>query len=118
MHDGERRDPNDRLASLGLRFRKILVDQAVQSAALLENDCSHDELSISGRRCARDSTGRREVAGSAGKEVADCRRDLRGVGLQREMSGIEEAYDGVRDVPFERLSARRQEERIVLAPHR
>src|SRR2546428_12682192 len=62
--------------------------------------------------------GVRRFAKSAGKEVADGRRDLRGVGLQREMAGVEEADDGVRDVALERLRARRQEERVVLAPHR
>ena len=51
------------------------------------------------------------------QEVTDGRRDLRGVGLQREMPGLEEADDGVRDVALERLRARRQEERVVLAPH-
>jgi hypothetical protein len=33
------------------------------------------------------------------------------------MPGLEEADDGVRDVALERLRARRQEERVVLAPH-
>src|SRR5262249_10189634 len=55
---------------------------------------------------------------SAGKEVANGRGDLRGVGFQREMPGVEEADNGVRDVALERLGARRQEERVVLAPHR
>ena len=52
------------------------------------------------------------------EEVADGRRDLRGVRLQREMPGIEETHDRVRDVAFERLGPWRQEERVVLAPHR
>src|SRR5208337_3503504 len=56
--------------------------------------------------------------GSAGKEFANGRRDLRGMCLQREMSGIEEAHDRVRHVALERLGARRQEEWIVLAPGR
>jgi hypothetical protein len=34
-----------------------------------------------------------------------------------KMPGLEEADDGVRDVALERLRARRQEERVVLAPH-
>jgi hypothetical protein len=38
-----------------------------------------------------------------GKKVADGRRNLRGVCLQREMAGIEEAHDRVRDVTLERL---------------
>ena len=54
----------------------------------------------------------------SGEEVADGRRDLRCVRLQSEMAGVEEAHHRVRDVALERLGARRQEERIVLAPHR
>src|SRR6516164_7501553 len=34
------------------------------------------------------------------------------------MTGVEEAYDRVRDVALERLGALRQEKRVVLAPHR
>src|SRR5271156_5324976 len=60
----------------------------------------------------------RAGAGSVGEEFADGRGDLRGVRLQREMAGIEEADDRVRNVALERLGARRQEERIILAPHR
>src|SRR5262249_42628267 len=44
--------------------------------------------------------------------------DLRGVGLQREVAGVEESDQCVRNVALERLRTRRQEERIVLAPHR
>ena len=40
------------------------------------------------------------------------------MGLEREMSGVEKAHDRARDVVLERLGARRQEERIVLAPRR
>src|ERR1700679_1508466 len=40
------------------------------------------------------------------------------MGFQRKMAGIEEAHGGARDVALERFGARRQEERIVLAPHR
>src|SRR5271156_2211374 len=52
------------------------------------------------------------------QEAANFRRDLRGMSLQREMSGIEEPHARIRHVALERLGARRQEERIVLAPHR
>src|ERR1700722_3848460 len=55
---------------------------------------------------------------SAGEESADCVRNLPDMGLQREMSGIEEADDRVREIALERLRSRRQEERVVLAPHR
>ena len=37
--------------------------------------------------------------------------------LQREVSGVEEAHDRFRNVAFEGLGARRQEEGIVLAPY-
>jgi len=53
-----------------------------------------------------------------GQEVADGGRDLRGMGLQREVAGVEEAHDRVRHVAPEGLSARRQKKRIVLSPHR
>ncbi len=53
---------------------------------------------------------------SAGKEVTDGRRDLRGVRLQREVAGVDEADDRIRDVALKCLGARRQEEGIVL-PH-
>src|SRR4029077_18993684 len=65
-----------------------------------------------------DARGGRQLEGQRGKEVADRSGDLGGMRLQREMAGIEEADDRVRDIPFERLGARRQEERIVLAPYR
>src|SRR5580698_6073801 len=38
--------------------------------------------------------------------------------LEREVTGLEEANDGVRHVPLEGQRTRRQEERIVPAPHR
>src|ERR1700730_11718504 len=50
------------------------------------------------------------------EELADSRRNLRGVGLQGEMSGVEEAHNRVRNVALERLSPLRQEKRVVLAP--
>ncbi len=37
---------------------------------------------------------------------------------RREMPGVEEAHDRVRNVALERLGPLRQEERVVLAPHR
>src|SRR5262245_40708823 len=54
---------------------------------------------------------------SAGKKVAHCSGNFRGVGLQREVSGVKKAHDCVWVVAFERLGTRREEERIVLAPH-
>lgn len=52
---------------------------------------------------------------SARKEAADRIRNVAGVGLQREMSGIEEAHARFGDIAFERFGARGQEKRIVLA---
>src|SRR5262249_1913691 len=52
------------------------------------------------------------------EEVADRRRDLLGMCFQREVAGVEEAHDGTRNIALERFRARRQEERVVLAPHR
>src|SRR5262245_1148085 len=52
------------------------------------------------------------------EEVADRRGDLRGVRFQREVPRIEEADDHTRNIALERLGARRQEERVVPAPHR
>src|SRR5262245_26192803 len=51
-------------------------------------------------------------------EVAGRRRDLSGMRLQREVARLEEADHCARNVALERLGARRQEERVVLAPHR
>src|SRR5262245_35045820 len=52
------------------------------------------------------------------KEPSDRRGDLVAVCLERKVAGIKEAHIGVRDVAFECLRTRRQEERIVLTPHR
>src|SRR5262249_4092341 len=51
------------------------------------------------------------------QEIADDLADLARMRLQREVTGIEEADDGGWHVALERLRARRQEERIVPAPH-
>ena len=53
-----------------------------------------------------------------GQELAHRRADLAGVGLQREMAAIDEADVGRGHVALEGLGARRNEERVVLAPHR
>src|SRR5262249_40755937 len=44
---------------------------------------------------------------SGGKERAHCCGNIRGVGLQRKVSGIEEAHDRTRNVAFERLGTLR-----------
>src|SRR5262245_65596331 len=51
-------------------------------------------------------------------EVADGRRDFPRMRLQREVTRLEEADHRTWNVALERLGARRQEERIVLAPRR
>jgi hypothetical protein len=53
-----------------------------------------------------------------GEEIADGRRDLDGVGLQCEVSGLEESDRRAGDIALERLGPGGQEERIVLAPYR
>src|SRR6266700_4336729 len=64
-----------------------------------------------------NAAGGRRVAKSASEELADRRRDLFGMRFQREVPGVEESDDCVGDVALERFGARRQEKRIVLAPH-
>ena len=44
--------------------------------------------------------------------------DILAVRLQREVSCVEEANHRLRNIALERLGAERQEERVVLAPHR
>src|SRR5262245_58162406 len=60
----------------------------------------------------------RRVAESGTEEGADLRCDLDGVRLQGEMAGVEEADHGIRNIALERFGTGRQEERVVLAPHR
>src|SRR5215475_1414805 len=55
---------------------------------------------------------------SRGKELADRCGDFRNMRFQREVSGVEEADDRFRNIAFEGLGARRQEEGIILSPHR
>src|SRR5262245_55306483 len=52
------------------------------------------------------------------EEVADRTGDFGGMGLQGEVTGVEEAHLGRRDVTLERFRAWRKEERVVLAPDR
>ena len=65
---------------------------------------------------AENSAGRNQQ--SSRTEVANGRRNLGSVRLQREMPGVEEADKGVRDVVLERLGPLRHEDWIVLSPHR
>src|SRR5215813_7614600 len=51
------------------------------------------------------------------QELTDRRGDLVAVCLERKVAGVQEAHICGRDVTFECLRTRRQEERIVLAPH-
>src|SRR5215469_5878063 len=52
------------------------------------------------------------------EKLADRGGDLLGVGLQGEVTGIDEADVGVGDVALEGLGPGRQEKRVVPAPHR
>src|SRR5215831_461036 len=54
----------------------------------------------------------------ARKELAHCSGNFRGMGLQREVSGIKKAHVCTWIVAFERLGTHREEERIVLTPYR
>src|SRR5215472_2836997 len=56
-------------------------------------------------------------ADSGCAEVADRRRDLSCMRFQREVARLEEADHRAWNVALERFGARRQKERIVLAPH-
>ena len=60
----------------------------------------------------------RVVQELSGKELADGGCNLVDVGLQCEMARVQKADDPIGDVSFERLRARRQEERVVLPPNR
>src|SRR5215510_11182015 len=51
-----------------------------------------------------------------GQEIDDGCPNLTGVGLQREMAGVEQMDLGMRGVAPKRLGASRQEERIVPPP--
>src|SRR6266567_6439619 len=52
----------------------------------------------------------------ARQEIADCHSDLVTVRLEGEVAGVEVAHVSVWNVTLERLGARRQEKRVVLAP--
>ena len=58
------------------------------------------------------------AAGLSLQEIADAFGDFRGMRFQCEVAGVQEADNCGWNVALERLGARRQEERIVLAPHR
>src|SRR3984885_11747821 len=60
----------------------------------------------------------RSVCVLALQKRTDRLADLAGMGFQREMAGVKEAHSGAGNVALERFGTRRQEERIVLAPHR
>ena len=50
------------------------------------------------------------------EEIADLLRDLLRVGLQREVSGVEQADIGIRNIALEGFGSRGHEEWVVLAP--
>src|SRR5262245_46196623 len=113
----ERLDLNDDMSSLRLGLRDVLVDEAVQPTEFLENDGAHYETLHQSGPPPLSSCEAGAVAKSVRKKGADFSRDHGGMRLQREMAGVEEAHLRVGDVARERFRSRRQEERIVLAPH-
>src|SRR3989442_13158181 len=73
------------------------------------------------RRVLLEATCRpanRRVVESACEEVADRGRDLRGVGLEREVARVEEMDSRTGNIASERLGTARQKEGIILSPHR
>jgi hypothetical protein len=52
------------------------------------------------------------------QEITDAFGDLTGVGLYREVAGVQEADDCPRHIALERLGTRRKKEWVVLTPHR
>src|SRR6516165_7002603 len=52
-----------------------------------------------------------------GKKIANGACDFVAMRFEREVAGIQKLHFGVRDVAFEGLRTRRQEEWVVLAPH-
>src|SRR5258705_3087664 len=52
------------------------------------------------------------------EKLADGRSDFVAVCLKRKVAGVEESHFRAWNVALERLCARRQEERVVLAPNR
>src|SRR5262249_43180039 len=70
-----------------------------------------------GIKQGKKENGRGSVS-SACEEVADHCRDLLRMSLEREVTGVEEMDYGIGNIALERLSAARQEKRIILPPHR
>src|SRR2546425_9210000 len=103
--DAECLDLDDDMTGLGLRVWNVFVNEAVEPPELLEDDCTHSGPPVIGTDSGRE-------------EVADRGRDLCGMRFQREVTRVEEADDCTRNNALERLGARRQEEGVVLAPHR
>src|SRR5271155_2360363 len=67
-----------------------------------------------GNQCPLKQNGR----GLAGKKFAHRQGDWFGVRFQREVPCIEKVNLRARNVPLEGVCPRRQEERIMLTPHR
>src|SRR5262245_18818469 len=61
---------------------------------------------------------RKHSVGLTPKKRPDLVGDLLSVRLQGKVPGIEETNRGIRDIALERFRSGRQEERIVLTPHR
>src|SRR4029077_21202100 len=94
-----------------LRLGDLFGDQAIGATKFFVNDCAigHSSEGFTISTKCRASLGARQ-------EIADCRSDLVTVRLEGEVAGVEEAHVSVWNVTLERLGARRQEKRVVLAP--
>src|SRR5467141_3395110 len=66
----------------------------------------------------RAAPANRRVVHSPREEVADRGRDLRRVGLEREVARVEETDSRTGNIASERLGTARQKEGIILSPHR
>jgi len=104
MIDAECLDLNEHINRLALRLSNVLVDRLSHPPSLSKTMARMLAPHDSGPRAR--CRGRTQVARSASEEVAHCSGDVRGVGLQREVSGIEKSHERTRIVTFERLGTR------------
>src|SRR5215831_9556887 len=86
-----------------------LDDRAVEATNFSENDCANGATPSEAAGNSAKSLGARQ-------EIANCRSDLVAVRLEGKVAGVEEAHVSFWIVALERLGARRQEKRVVLAP--
>ena len=92
--DAERLDLDDHVAGLGFRVRNFFVPEAVEPVELLQDDCPQSGPPGDGYRLRWE-------------KGVDRGRDLRAIRFQCEVTGVEEQDERTRDIPLERLGARR-----------